>query len=194
MKDSGILLLTCFVALIAGCIGYGLGDGLARYESAAQLFAGDNRLQWEVLLTGLAAIAGGYMAYFGAIRPHEENRKAKIFKLTYDTKQAVARFMFFTDENDAMWKIIRDAANNGDGEMIKGYIAVFSDTENDLPVIPEMIASKDLLEKRQNVIVSLSVALPGKWNHGDDKTYTPFYPGTTRVAILEYLDAIEKHI
>ncbi|WP_336232584.1 hypothetical protein [Thalassospira sp. CH_XMU1458] len=66
MRDSGILLLTSFVALVAGCIGYGLGDGLARYENVTSALVGPDRLQWEVMLTGLAAIIAGYMAIYAA--------------------------------------------------------------------------------------------------------------------------------
>ncbi|MBL4840810.1 MAG: hypothetical protein JKY47_08250 [Thalassospira sp.] len=56
--------MTSFVALVAGCIGYGLGDGLARYDNVTNALVGPDRLQWEVMLTGLAAIVAGYMAIY----------------------------------------------------------------------------------------------------------------------------------
>lgn len=70
MKDNGILLLTVFVALVAGLFGFGLGDGMLRFGSVLQAFEGPARIQWEVLLTGVAAIGGGWMAYRGATEPH----------------------------------------------------------------------------------------------------------------------------
>ncbi|WP_430470096.1 hypothetical protein [Thalassospira lucentensis] len=56
MKDQGMILLTGYVGITSFLLGYG-------YKSLA---VDEAALQWEVLLTGLAAILAGYLAIHAA--------------------------------------------------------------------------------------------------------------------------------
>jgi len=63
MKDKGILVLTSYSCLLGVVAGFAVGDGLHRYANAEHILFGEDRIQWEILLTSFAAILVAWRMY-----------------------------------------------------------------------------------------------------------------------------------
>ncbi|WP_417816433.1 hypothetical protein [Thalassospira alkalitolerans] len=63
MKDKGILILTVYVCLLGVVAGFAVGDGVHRYSGKNDLFFGEDRIQWEILLTSFAALLVAWRMY-----------------------------------------------------------------------------------------------------------------------------------
>ena len=60
-------------------------------------FTSSERLQWEVLATGIAAIAGGLLAYLGATKPHERTTKQILIAYRLKVIEATNVVYFYKD-------------------------------------------------------------------------------------------------
>ncbi|QPO10165.1 hypothetical protein IT893_10155 [Thalassospira sp. A40-3] len=65
------------------------------------------RLQWEVLLTGLAAIFGGYMAYRGATEPSRVTSKQIAERHLSEFKDAFITLRMLANKNGPYYKFLR---------------------------------------------------------------------------------------
>jgi hypothetical protein len=63
MRDKGILLLTVYVSMVSIIIGFAIADVMHRYASIGEALFGAERIQWEVLFTGFAAIFVAWKMY-----------------------------------------------------------------------------------------------------------------------------------
>lgn len=194
MKDSGIWLLTSFVALIAGSIGYGLGDGLARYENITRALVGPDRLQWEVMLTGLTAIGGGYLAYRGAVKPYKDQRQSDAIAFKHRTEEAMAHFKFWTIDK-SLWGII--CAQSSDDDDIEKFedmiIDMANTTLNDLPDIPNSLTTQELIAKRDRFVSALRIFGNRPIKYGVARDLSDDYnPDQAHEAMNAYVAEIDK--
>ena len=63
MTDKGMLILTVYVCLLGMVAGFAIGDGVHRYSGVDDLFFGEDRIQWEILLTSFAALLVAWRMY-----------------------------------------------------------------------------------------------------------------------------------
>lgn len=63
MKDKGIMILTAYSCLLGVVAGFAIADGLHRYAVVDELFFGEDRIQWEILLTSFAAVLVAWRMY-----------------------------------------------------------------------------------------------------------------------------------
>ncbi|QPO10166.1 hypothetical protein IT893_10160 [Thalassospira sp. A40-3] len=148
MKDKGILLLTTFVALTAGCIGYGLGDGLVRYENITKALVGSDRLQWEVMLTGLAAIAGGYLAYHGATEPDKLARKQLATNHLIEFEKSISRLRIFENPDSPYYKFTKE--DQYSEAALEKLTAALIEFAQNIPMTPPEINSQEASKLKEN--------------------------------------------
>ena len=194
MKDRGMMLLTSFVALVAGCIGYGIGDSLARYENVTHALVGSDRLQWEVMLTGLTALLGGVLAYLGSTARLRHTRKIATEDLRNLTNETLlpVRFMIRIDHGNR--EAIADAIiskSEGGPILVNMLISRIQETLDKLPEIAIEIADPEVLRLRRRVVFWLQSV---SHTASSETTRTlPIQMDQLDTAITNYLEAINSY-
>lgn len=180
--NAALITLGLFAMFFSGWLG---GNYAAHCGAACGPFS-DNawRIQWEVLLTGIAAISGGYMAYRGATRPAqlEQIRKKLLFQKA--VVDALDNFLTVTESEPSLIAELlkfRDTPKNGKKSELQ-LECEFADTAiKQLPTIPQNIYSKEL----DNIISSIRLSLQ---LHGHNRSTVP--PKDTREQILQQIEKL----
>lgn len=153
MTDRGILILTSFVAITAGSLGYGIGDSTVRYDKASQALVGSDRLQWEVLLTGAAAIFGGWLAYRGATFSVRDKRRAIASRLDYEMGFATKLFLEATSDAPSH----TFDSYKGETDKNRMIAVICSETRDGLPEIPDELMNSELYRAHWETRMGLAV-------------------------------------
>jgi hypothetical protein len=148
MKDSGILILTLFVAITALLLGYGIGVNVTQNRETAIIFTGPNRIQWEVLLTGIIALAAGYLAYLGATKPDKERKKQLASLYLVKAEPLLIFFLSLTNpDNIHSLKLVNSLEEDGETDKEHPLLLFASILLDKLPDLPEEIVSGHLYSK-----------------------------------------------
>lgn len=169
-----------------------LTGALAGYSTGHSEFwniAGDSpwRLQWEVLLTGLAAICGGYMAYNGATLPHKLAKRQAATRHYIDIKSCARQIIFFESETKedierafALGAVYHNVTEDDYIRKLSRHILA------NMPEIPDQIFSIEVHDKRQSLRQFLAMS-------SIRRSRDPYFLVEARQQALEYLKAINEH-
>lgn len=152
------------------------------------------RLQWEVLLTGLAAIVGGSLAYYGAVKPHADRRQSDAIAFKHRTEEAMGHFKFWTIDRK-LWSVICAQGDGHDdtGKFEDMIIQMANTTIEELPDIPNSLTTHELLVKRNRFVSALRLFCRRPVKYGIPRDLSEDYnPDQALEAMDAYVTEIDK--
>ncbi|WP_102783993.1 hypothetical protein [Thalassospira sp. GB04J01] len=118
MKNNLLAFSIASGATIMFCIGVAAGVSMSHSEAWELTSDSTFRLQWEVVLTGLFGLVGGYLAYRGAT--HNTRHQLSVAAAMYLHKNNMLRyFVAATDPTHDMGRLILGEYRNGNIDMVK---------------------------------------------------------------------------
>lgn len=175
--------------IVGGALVIGFGVGLSAGLDSPPAHV---EVQWETLVTGAAAIFGGWMAYSGATKPFQDER-ARLLKLhKYAVENALYVFMYYTDPNTVSGQHclkIYSSDKIGCPEDVITMSAIA--TAEELPEIPKEVSTAELAFRREKILRKL------RWFTFNTTNYVgPLQadPSDTRQEIERYLMELDKLI
>jgi len=168
--EAALIVVGLFAMFFGGWLG---GTYAAKCGPSCGPILGDSswRIQWEVLLTGLAAITGGYFAYRGALEPIRQAQLRKLLFFQKNVEIQVNKFLAIADARPAIYSMARallakiiipftratnQSEPNLDQESIELEQNVAKEAAENLPALTQDIYSVELdqiVEKLKNTLL-----------------------------------------
>lgn len=182
MKYDKLFLIVGGALLLGFVVGFAAG-----LDNPPAAFA----VQWETLLAGAAAILGGWLAYIGAKKPHEEAKSNAAVVHAHEVRACFLSFLLMSDPETKVGQHFREVmfkASKADRE--KFIWGIIEDGVKKFPKCPANIADFELMQ--------MYIKIPGhlSWWEPDDTRQKPVALDVdeTREIILEYIRAVESRI